>query len=128
VNPPFVRLRVEADGEMVVDLDRPVLQVALANGSRVGGGTELAPEADPGDGRMDLMVSFAIGPLARIGYAARLRIGRHHERDDVFYRRVRQVTVSGERFTCSADGEIFGPERNRSWRVEPAAFSMPLPR
>ena len=127
VNPPFVRLRVEADGEVIVDLDQPVLQVALANGSHVGGGTELAPEADPQDGRMDLMVSFAVGPLARIGYAALLRVGRHHRRDDVFYRRVRRVTVAGEGFTCSADGELFGPERNRTWHVEPGAFSMPLP-
>jgi hypothetical protein len=38
------------------------------------------------------------------------------------------VSVCGERFWCSADGEIYGPERQRTWRVEPAAYSMVLPR
>ena len=35
---------------------------------------------------------------------------------------------SGEEFWCSADGEIYGPERHRSWHVEPAAYSMVVPR
>jgi hypothetical protein len=35
--------------------------------------------------------------------------------------------VSGEEFWCSADGEIYGPERQRTWHVEPQAYSMVLP-
>ena len=38
------------------------------------------------------------------------------------------VSIRGERFHCSADGEVYGPERHRTWRVEPAAYSMVLPR
>ena len=38
------------------------------------------------------------------------------------------VTISGQDFYCSADGELYGPERNRTWKLEPAAFRMPLPR
>jgi hypothetical protein len=37
------------------------------------------------------------------------------------------VTVSGTEFWCSADGELYGPERHRSWRLEPAAYSMIVP-
>lgn len=127
VKPPFLRLRVEVDGEVIADVDRPVLQVAIGNSVYVGGGTELTPDATPRDGRADVLVSFAIGPLARIGYALRLARGTHHERDDVRYLRGRVVQVSGEEFWCSADGEIDGPERNRTWTVEPAAFQMLLP-
>ena len=127
LHPPTLRLRVEVDGEVVNDLHRPVLMVAIGNGTRVGGGTELTPEADPEDGRVDVMVSRAVGPLARIGYAALLTRARHHERDDVTYLRGRRVSVSGKAFWCSADGEIDGPERQRTWHVEPAAYSMPLP-
>jgi diacylglycerol kinase (ATP) len=127
VNPPFVRLRVEVDGEVVTDIDQPVLQVAIGNGARVGGGTALTPEAQPRDGKMDVLVSYAVGLPARIGYAARLGQGRHHERSDVTYVRGTQVTVSGQGFYCSADGELFGPERNRGWHLEPGAFSMSLP-
>ncbi|MDP9821580.1 diacylglycerol kinase family enzyme [Nocardioides massiliensis] len=127
VRPPFVRLRVEVDGKVVADVDRPVLQVAIGNSDYVGGGTELTPDATPHDGQADILVSFAIGPLARIGYAARLARGEHHERDDVAYLRGRTVQVTGGEFWCSADGEIDGPERNRTWTVEPAAFQMLLP-
>ncbi len=127
VNPPFVRLRVEVDGQVVADFDHPILQVAIGNSSHVGGGTELTPEADPADGKVDVMVSFAVGPLSRFGYVASLRKGEHHERDDVLYLRGSQVSVSGQAFYCSADGELYGPERHRTWHVEKAAFSMSLP-
>ena len=70
--PPFVRLRVEVDGEVVTDLDQPVLMVAVGNGAHVGGGTELTPDADPEDGKVDVMVSRAIGPPAELGYASQL--------------------------------------------------------
>jgi diacylglycerol kinase (ATP) len=127
VNPPFIRVRVEVDGEVIVDLDERILMVAVGNGDTVGGGTELTPDADPGDGKVDVMVSRATGPLARFGYGAKLVVGRHPERDDVTYLRGSTVSVSGEEFWCSADGEIYGPERHRSWRVEPAAYSLVVP-
>ena len=127
VNPPFVRLRVEVDGEEVADLAHPILMVAVGNGATVGGGAEITPEADPEDGKVDVMVSFAVGPLSRFTYALHLRRGEHHHRDDVLYLRGTTVSVSGQSFYCSADGEVYGPERHRTWRVERGAFQMPLP-
>lgn len=128
VNPPRHRLRVEVDGKVVNDVDRPVLMVAVGNGASVGGGTELTPEADPESGMMDVMISRSISATAKLGYAAHLRKGEHHERDDVLYVRGREVSVSGEEFWVSADGEIYGPERSRTWKLEPAAYAMMLPR
>ncbi|GAB3198824.1 diacylglycerol kinase [Nocardioides hungaricus] len=127
VDPPTVRLRVEIDGEVVCDLDDPVLQVAVGNGPSVGGGTRLTPEADPRDGRVDVLISRSTGPIARLLYAVRLGFATHHRREDVTYRRGRTVSVSGGPFWCSADGEVYGPERRRTWRVEPAAYRMVLP-
>lgn len=127
VNPPFVRLRIEADGEEVADFAHPVLMVAIGNGPNVGGGAEITPRATPHDGKMDLMVSFAIGPLARFGYALHFRRGEHPGREDVEYLRASTVTVSGQNFYCSADGEVYGPERNRTWRVQREALRMALP-
>ncbi|WP_028474655.1 diacylglycerol/lipid kinase family protein [Nocardioides alkalitolerans] len=127
LDPPHVRLHVEVDGRTVADLDNPVLMVAVGNGSSVGGGAELTPDAEVGDGKVDVMVSFAIGPVAKLGYVADVALRRHQEREDVLYLRASTVTVSGEEFYCSADGEISGPERQRSWRVEPAAYRMVLP-
>ena len=127
VKPPMVRLRVEVDGEVVVDVDEPVLMVAIGNGPTVGGGAEVAPEANPEDGKADVMISRSIGPFARFGYAASFARGRHHHREDVIYLRGAQVTISGEEFYCAADGEVSGPERHRSWRLEPKAYAMVLP-
>ena len=127
-HPPSVHMHVEVDGEVVTDLDRPVLMVSVGNGANVGGGTELTPEADPEDGKVDVMISHAVGTAAKLGYTLSLRRGEHHHRDDVQYHRGTQVTISGDEFYISADGEISGPERQRSWRVEPAAYSFILPR
>jgi YegS/Rv2252/BmrU family lipid kinase len=127
VKPPFLRLRIEADGEVIAELDQHVLMVSLGNSSHVGGGTPITPDATPEDGKADVMVSFATGPLARVGYVLRMRRGEHQERDDVIHLRAKQVSIAGEEFWCSADGEIYGPERHRTWTVEPAAFRMVLP-
>lgn len=112
---------------MVNDLNRPVLMLAIGNGATVGGGTALTPQADARDGKADVMISRAVGPLARLGYVGGLMVGRHHQRGDVVYLRGREVSVSGEQFWLSADGEISGPERQRTWRLEPSAYSMVLP-
>src|SRR5262249_14767725 len=77
VKPPYIRVPVEVDGEVIVDRDEPILQIAVGNGPHVGGGTALTPYADPGDGLVDVMVSRAIGPVARIGYGVQLAAGRH---------------------------------------------------
>ena len=127
VKPPYLRMRVVVDDHVVADFAHPLLLVAIGNGSRVGGGARITPEADPRDGQVDVMVSFSTSLWAKVGYAARFRLGSHPERDDVLYVRGRNVAVSGQPFYCSADGELYGPERIRSWRVEPKAFSMPLP-
>jgi len=126
-HPPHRRLRVEIDGEVVNDLDQPVLMVAIGNGANIGGGTEVTPEADPEDHLIDVMISRAVSPGAKLGYVARLRKGEHHERDDVLYLRGHTVSVSGEEFYASADGEVYGPERQRTWRIEPSAYRMVLP-
>jgi diacylglycerol kinase (ATP) len=60
-------------------------------------------------------------------YAVRLCFARHHLDDGATYLRGTSVSVSGGPFWCAADGEIYGPERQRTWHVEPEAYSMVLP-
>jgi YegS/Rv2252/BmrU family lipid kinase len=125
--PPSLHMHVEIDGTVVTDLDRPVLMVALGNGANVGGGTELTPEADPEDGKIDVMISHSVGAKAKVGYVLSLRKGEHHKRDDVQYLRGTRVSVSGEEFYVSADGELYGPERQRTWHLEPEAYRFVVP-
>jgi diacylglycerol kinase (ATP) len=127
IDPPVLRLRVEIDGEVVSDVDHPVLMVALGNGATVGGGLELTPDADPADGQIDVIIARPKGTLGRLAYVARLGIGTHATHRDVVAMRASTVTISGTEFWCSADGELYGPERHRSWRLEPSAYSMIVP-
>jgi diacylglycerol kinase family enzyme len=120
------RLRVEVDTTVVAD-DRAVLEVSIGNGATVGGGLPLNPRADPRDGVLDVMVSFAAGPVARVGYAADLVRASHTRRGDVWYGQAESVLVEGRPFWCSADGELTGPVPRRRWTVQPGAFRMTLP-
>ncbi|MDQ4007069.1 MAG: YegS/Rv2252/BmrU family lipid kinase [Actinomycetota bacterium] len=122
-----IRVRVEADGKVLADLDRTVIQVAIGNGSNVGGGTELTPDASVEDGMADVVVSFATTPWAKLGYTLHLSTGSHESRSDVVAARAKRISVSGQDFWCNADGEVYGPEVNHEWHVEPAAFQMALP-
>ncbi|WGX97576.1 diacylglycerol kinase family protein [Nocardioides sp. L-11A] len=127
LNPPSLRVRVEVDDAVVVDVDRPVLMVAVGNGASVGGGTELTPDAEPHDGQVDVLIATPTGPLARLGYLVRLPFARHEAHGDVRILRGRTVRVSGTPFDCNSDGEIDGPVRSRTWRVLPAAYAMLVP-
>lgn len=123
------RLFVVADGRVVTRGRRRILQVAIANGMTIGGGAEIAPGADAADGLADVTISYATGRLARIRYGAAMRRGRHHERDDVTHLEAREITVRAARgrFIVNTDGELSAPLRERTWRVEPAAYRMLAP-
>jgi diacylglycerol kinase family enzyme len=126
VDPPTVRVRVCVDGAVVHD--GRVLQVAVGNGVYVGGGTPLTPDADPADGRADVLIARPATGWARLAYAAALLVGRHDRHRDVETYRGTVVEVSGqgggEEFWCSVDGELTGPHRLTRWRLEPAAYSL----
>jgi diacylglycerol kinase (ATP) len=122
-----LRLHIEADGDVVADFDRPIIQVAISNGSHVGGGTMIAPNASPADGRADVVVSFATEPWARVGYTAHLVRGTHQQRQDVLALRSERVRISGQPFILNADGEISGPETDHAWHVEHGILNVVLP-
>jgi diacylglycerol kinase (ATP) len=125
---PGWRLRVHIDGKMVSNGRRRVLMAGVSNARTIAGGTaELGPSASPVDGLADVTVSFAVGPLARIGYALALRRGRHPARKDVVHVTGREVEISGAPFHVNADGELTGPVRRRHWRVVPQAWRCILP-
>ncbi|MEU3710552.1 diacylglycerol kinase family protein [Streptomyces catenulae] len=106
---PGQRLRIEADGVLLADLDQPVHQVRVVPGPRSGDdGTDAgAPAA--GDGLAEVVVD-------RPGDDRPLRA------------RARAVTVSGPDFRYRADAVVGGPVRTRTWTVQPGAWWLTLPR
>ncbi len=121
------RAQVTVDGRRLQNRGR-IIQVAVGNGRYVGGGAPLLPEADPGDGLMDVAVSWSNPRLRRLAYAWRLRKGRHPYRDDVEYVRGRQASVVGEPTRGNLDGEVDDERPSHAWRIEPGALTMLLPR
>ena len=122
------RLNIDVDGRQIAEANGRVLMVAIANGPSIGGGmAHLNPDATPDDGMADVIVSHAVGPLARLGYAVHLTRGTHITRSDSTATRGRRVSVSGEPFLTVADGEIDGPLTERSWTLEPAAWQVIAP-
>lgn len=119
-------LTVSVDGR-AVELDGPALMVAVANGRTIGGGSEIAPDAAPDDGALDVVVATSTGPLARLGFGLAMREGEHVGREDVVCVRGQSVTVAGEPFPLNADGEIEEDVTSRTWTVEPGAWSLLTP-
>ena len=126
-DPQFVRVTVQVDGKTIIRRRR-VAQVAIGNGSRVGGGTELIPGADPSDGELVVIVSRARGALRRFAYVARLRRGKHHLMKEVDRTTGRHVVVEGDPFYVISDGEISKEScTRRSWDLKVGAVEMYLP-
>ncbi|WNM29121.1 diacylglycerol kinase family protein [Streptomyces sp. Li-HN-5-11] len=95
--PGPARLRVEVDGETVVDLDQPVEAVAVTPGDRGMAAVEVRPLSGPG---------AEASPLLAEG---------------------RTVTVSGAGFRYRADAVVSGPVRTRTWTVRERAWGLTLP-
>ena len=116
-------VRVTVDGRPVAD--GPTLLVAVCNGPGFGGGALVAPDADPADGLLDVVVSQATGPLERAAFGLALQRGTHLERDDVVLARGREVTITGDGLRDDVDGELGEPtDAPRTWRVEPGAWTF----
>jgi hypothetical protein len=101
------RLRVEADGVLLVDLDQPVEAVSV---------TTAPPHADTAfdDGLAQVVVHMR--PSAEAGDTAPRTAW------------ARAITVSGADFRYRADALVGGPVRTRTWTVRPSAWQLTLPR
>ena len=120
-------LRVEVDGQVLADGRSRALMVGIGNGPGIGGGTQLLPHAIPDDGQLDVLVSLATGPLARMRYGGALQAGTHLETPHVRSARGRSVTISGDTVGVNADGEVGDEITRRTWTVEPGAWSLLRP-
>ncbi|HSN97445.1 MAG TPA: diacylglycerol kinase family protein, partial [Candidatus Nanopelagicales bacterium] len=110
------------------DLERAeVLNIVVANGQTCAGGVKVAPDADPTDGLLDVVVVryASLLDLARI--AARLLAGDYTESDDVFLRRTRRLRIdSHPGMWFNVDGELIG-NAPVGFEVVPAAITVIAP-
>ncbi len=70
------------------------LMVVLANGAQYGNGARIAPQAQPDDGRLDLVVVEPSSPLHNVWRARRLFDGQLSREKGVSFRRAETLTIS----------------------------------
>jgi diacylglycerol kinase (ATP) len=93
------------------------LNIIVANGRTAGGGTMVAPDADPSDGLLDVVIVRTGTTLELAGVAARLLAGDYTNSDVVTHERAVRVEVeSTPGMWFNIDGELI--------TNEPIAFTI----
>jgi diacylglycerol kinase (ATP) len=100
LRPREVTLTVDGVGSR-----REVTLVAVGNTPWYGGGLRIAPDADPADGLLEVVV---VGPISRrelVRTRPRLAAGTHVDHPAVTVLRGREVALHGDGLSTYADGE-----------------------
>ncbi len=102
-----VNIRLTLDGGEV--LERRTVTTALANGRFFGGGMMIAPDADPADGLLDVVVIGDLSKAAMSILSGKIYKGLHVEHPAVEVHRARSVRVdSDDEALLDVDGEPLG--------------------
>lgn len=117
------RYRLEVDG---TTWETPAMVVAVCNMPVFGGGMRIAPDADPGDGLLDLVVITPVRATQAVGLLAAVFRGRHTEHRAVHVRQGRSVRIEGPDLMAFGDGEPLSP-LPLTCRVAPAALDVMVP-
>ena len=115
--------RLRLDGGPWEKLD--VFNVVCANGRYTGGGSPVAPEADPTDGKIDVVIVKRGTPLEVARLAAKYAAGVDYMQDDrILHRKVQRVEVqSTPGMWFNVDGELMGHEP-ATFTIIPAALRV----
>lgn len=98
--------------------------VIIANGRYVAGGLPIAPEADPSDGLLDVIL-IPQRPAPEIALlTARIMLGKHLGSDSIIFRRVPKISIrSRPGMWFNLDGELVGNEP-ATFEVIPGALQF----
>jgi len=126
---------IETDGASKTPLPEKPLIIVIANGRYFGGGMPIAPGADPSDGYLDLVVVGRIKPLKIPLALSLLYSKRFHNLSEVYYDRVRSVTVTpksnfskrDDGVGLDIDGELIG-SLPATFQIVPQALKVRVPR
>lgn len=108
-----VPMELQIDGGQPVL--RRVLMLAVANGTREGGGFNITPKADAGDGQLDLAMIGPVSRLRLLQIIPDVMAGAHGRHPEITLRRIQQARIwSSQPLLSHFDGEMF------SWREDGA--------
>jgi diacylglycerol kinase (ATP) len=105
LKPYRTRLVFDDKERLAIDL----YNVVIANGSFVAGGLPIAPEADPADGWLDIVLIPKQAAPKMALLAAEIVLGRHLSNETVIFRRARKIAIRSQpNMRFNADGELVG--------------------
>lgn len=127
LEPYATEVTVEPGSDRAESIRLSTVNLVVANGRYVAGGLQVAPEALPDDGLLDL-VAIRSAPVGRLSLmAARMLVGQHLEHELVVHRRAASFSVaSAPPMTFNTDGEPAGPGPAR-FEVVPRAVRFVAP-
>jgi len=115
------RYRIELDGQVRVG---PQFLVAFANGRQYGNGMIIAPDADPRDGWLNVVLVDDGTAVRQIWRSRRLFVGRNKPTAGITRTRTRRGSVSADRLICHVDGETFETGGTIDVRIAPRALRI----
>lgn len=108
-------------------MEGPMLLASSANTSCYGGAIRIAPDADPGDGQLDLCVVDRISRLRAIALIPALLAGKHGRCPAVHFLRTQRLTIESRHpLELWADGECIA-RTPATIEVVPAALRVLQP-
>ncbi len=101
-----------------------ILSIVVSNGCYFGGGMRVAPQAELGDGLLDVMTVDDMGRFELLKAFPTIYKGTHITHPKVRMEKATHITIeSSERVLVHADGELLG-ETPASFWLMPAALSI----
>lgn len=96
--------------------------VAFANGRQYGSGLVLAPDADPTDGQLDMVMVSGGPPWIQLWRARRLAWRRMAPATGVRRERITSASITGEHLHGHVDGQLFEASGTLHVRIKPKAI------
>ena len=90
-------------------LSAELYNVVVANGRFVAGGLPIAPDADPSDGLLEVVLIPKLGAREIALLAAEIVLGKHLSSKPTVFRRAKKISVRSRPGMCfNVDGELVG--------------------
>ena len=104
--------------------NRKICTIVMSNGKYGGGHMFVAPDADPGDGLLDVMIINDINKPDLLWSLPRVYRGTHLTHPKVTVERAREIEITTkEPMSLQADGELLG-EAPANFRILPSALKI----
>lgn len=108
-------------------IETAIYNLLIANARYVGGGIPIAPEAEPDDGRIDLVIVPVMPKASLLGIVPQILAGSHVGHPELIFRRAQRLEIrSSPAAPFNLDGEAIG-EADLAFEALPRVLRIVAP-